>query len=105
MSVADDFFSDPDECVSVLRIRPGAPDVSFLAIIGAGDQEMLDGHAIAPMRQLAFATGPDVRSGDTVEITGSGDLAVFSGTYQVRDPRQVNDGAESRASLKLIAQP
>jgi hypothetical protein len=97
-----DFFDVTEFAVTVTRSRLLADDVTFTAIPGAVDQEALDGRVVAPMRQIAYATGPDVIDGDIVTLTGTGAAAVFNGSYRVHQPERVNDGAESRAFLQLI---
>lgn len=96
------FFDATEFAVTVTRTRLLAADVTFTAIPGLADDEALDGRVVAPMRQIAYATGPDVIEGDTVTLVGTGAAAVFNGSYRVRDPRRVNDGAESRAYLQVI---
>lgn len=98
-----DFFDLHDFAVSITRSRLLAADVTFAAIIGEADEAALDGHAVATMRQILYATGPDIREGDTVIVKGTGALAAYDGEYRVRDPRRINDGLESQAWLLLIA--
>lgn len=99
----NDFFDPDDETtVSVTRTRLLADDVTFVAIIGLSDEEALEGRAMAPRRQIAYATGPDVIEGDVLEVVGQGYLAIHNGTYKAIEPHRVNDGAESRCTLKLI---
>ncbi len=104
--LADDLsviFDDPFWSVDVTRSRLLVDDVAFRAIVGESDDGALDGHALAPRRQMAYATGPDVVDGDTLTIVGEGALARFSGSYRAREPGPVNDGLESRCLLQLIA--
>lgn len=97
------FFDDPFWSVQVTRERALVDAVTFPAILGEADAAALDGHALAPRRQIAYATGPDVVDGDTLTVVGDGALARFSGSYRAREPGPVNDGLESRCLLQLIA--
>lgn len=97
------FFDLADFAVLATRSRLLAADVTFNAIPGLADQDALDGHAIAPLRQIAFATGPDVIDGDSITLVGTGARAAFNGTYRARRVERVNDGLESRAILQLLA--
>lgn len=97
------FFSSPLWSVPATRTRLLAADVVFPVIAGLADQEALDGHVMAPLRQIAFATGPDVIDGDSITLAGTGPRAAFNGTYRVRRVERVNDGLESRAILQLLA--
>lgn len=94
------FFSEDEFAVSVTRTRLLADDVTFSAIVGLEDDGALDGHVMAPRRVMAYATGPDVIDGDRVTVSGA--QTVHNGTYRVHEPKRVNDGAESRATLILI---
>lgn len=94
-----DFFDTDDFGVSVTRSRLLASDVTFTAIIGLSDEDALGGRVIAAQRELAWVTGPDVVEGDTLTIA----TGTHAGTYTVREPRRVNDGAESRAFLQQVS--
>lgn len=97
------FFDPAVFGVVATRTRLLADPVVFNAIVGLADQDALDGHAIAPLRQIAFATGPDVIDGDSITLAGTGTRAAFNGVYRVRRVERVNDGLESRAILQLLA--
>ena len=98
-----DFFDADDFAITVTRVRPSAADVAFLAIIGVNDEDALLGRATAANRRLHWATGPDVLEGDTITVAVTGPMAVFNGSYQVLEPRRVNDGAESACDLRKLA--
>lgn len=94
------FFGLADFAVQATRTRLLAADVTFACIVGEADAEALESRAIAPLRQIAYATGPDVIDGDSLTLADPSGR--FTGTYRVRRPERVNDGAESRALLQLI---
>lgn len=99
-------FFDPADGHVVLctRSRSAEADVVFHAIIGLADEEALQGRVVAAHRVIAFATGPDLRKGDTVTVTALQPWqAVHAGDYRLNEaPRRVSDGAESRATLVAI---
>ena len=97
------FFDADDFAIEVTRVRPAVADVQFLAIVGVSDEDALMARATAAQRHLHWATGPDVREGDTITVAVTGPMAVFNGSYRVREPRRVNDGAESACFLQKIA--
>lgn len=101
-----DAFFDPSDGHVVLctRSRLMADDVAFHAIIGTTDEEALQGRVLAAHRTITFATGADLRASDTIVVTALQPWqAQFAGTYRMHgEPRRVNDGAESRATLVLI---
>lgn len=98
-----DFFDADEFAVMVTRQRASVADVNFLAIIGVTDEDALQSRATAAARSLHWATGPDVREDDTIVIAATGPMAVFNGSYRVREPRRVNDGAESACDLTVRA--
>jgi len=104
-----DTFFDPADGLVVLcvRSRPLADDVSFHAIPGQADQDVLSGHARAPLRTIAYAVGPDVKADDglTISLIVGSDpgLGIYVGTYTVREVEHVNDGQEARATIRLSA--
>lgn len=98
-----DFFDADDFAVEVTRVRASVPDVTFLAIIGLNDEDALTGRATAAARRLHWPTGPDVREDDTINVAVTGPMAAFNGSYRVREPRRVNDGAESACFLTVRA--
>jgi hypothetical protein len=97
------FFDADDFAIAVTRVRPAVADVQFLALLGVTDDDALLGRATAAARQLHWATGPDVREGDTITVAVTGPMAVHNGSYRVLEPRRVNDGAESACFLQKIA--
>lgn len=96
----DAFFSEGT--VTVIRHRPGVPDIEFQAIPGLSDEQSLDARVLSPQREIAFPSRHDMRSGDTCTVVGDGSLVMFDGQYRVREHRRVNDGLEARALLQLI---
>ncbi|MFM2054252.1 MAG: hypothetical protein RL456_2289 [Pseudomonadota bacterium] len=96
------FFNDPESSVAVTRSRLLADDVTFHAIPGFGDDGALDNRVLARTTRLAFATGPDIKDGDTVTITATGALALYAGQYRALEVTPVNDGLESRATLQRL---
>jgi len=96
------FFDADDFAIAVTRVRPAVADASFLANLGVSDEDALMGRATAATRQLHWATGPDVREGDTITVAVTGPMAVHNGSYRVLEPRRVNDGAESACFLQKI---
>lgn len=106
MAVEDDlsaFFSADEFAITVTRTRPAAADVDFLAHIGVSDEDALLGRVTAANRRLHWASGPDVLEGDTITVAVTGTMAVFNGSYEVLEPRRVNDGAESACDLRKLA--
>ena len=103
MDDAADFFDLDEFAVAVTRYRPGASDQNLAAIIGYSEESVLDGNVLGAIRTMAYATGPDLRDGDTVTVVGTGSRAIHNGTYRVHEPHAVNDGDESRARLTRIA--
>lgn len=106
MAVEDDlsdFFDADDFAIEVTRVRPLAADVTFLALVGVNDEDALLGRATAAARRLHWATGPDVREGDTITVAALPPMAVHNGSYRVLEPRRVNDGAESACDLQKIS--
>lgn len=97
-----DFFDVDDFAISVTRVRPAVADVPFIAIIGVNDEDALLGRATAANRRLHWATGPDVLDDDTITVAVTGPMAVFNGSYRVREARRVNDGAESACYLQKV---
>lgn len=98
-----DFFDADEFATLVTRTRPAAADVTFLAIVGVTDEDALLGRVTAAQRRLHWATGPDVREGDTIVVAATGPLAVHNGSYAVLEPRRTNDGAESACDLKKVS--
>lgn len=97
-----DFYDADDFAIAVTRVRPSAADVVFLALVGVSDEDALLGRAIGAARRLHWATGPDVLEGDTITVAATGPMAVHNGSYQVLEPRRVNDGAESACDLRKL---
>jgi hypothetical protein len=95
-------FSDPETAVEVTRSRLLAGNVTFWAIPGYEDDGALDNRVLARSRRIAFATGTDIRDGDTATIAATGALAIYNGQYRVLEVTPVNDGLESRATLQLL---
>jgi hypothetical protein len=98
-----DFFDEDEFAIEVTRVRASTADATFLAILGVSDGDALLGRAIAPERRLHWATGPDVLEADTIVVAVTGPMAVHNGSYRVREPRRINDGAESVAELQKVA--
>ena len=98
-----DFFDADDFAIEVTRVRPLAASVTFLAIVGVNDEDALMARATAANRRLHWATGPDVLDDDTITVAVTGPLAVFNGSYRVREARRVNDGAESACYLQKVS--
>lgn len=104
MAVEDDlsdFFDADDFAIEVTRVRASVPDATFLAIIGLEEGDALSGRATAATRRLHWPTGHDVQDDDTITVAVTGPMAVFNGSYRVREPRRVNDGAESACFLTV----
>lgn len=98
-----DFFDADDFAIEVTRVRPLVADVLFLAHLGVSDEDALLGRATAATRRMHWATGPDVKEGDSITVAATGPMAAFNGSYRVLEPRRVNDGAESVCHLQKIS--
>lgn len=94
-------FFGADFATPFTRQRPGAADVTVMAIIGAVDSEALEGRAMSAVRTAHFSAGQDVRAGDKLIASQAASPEVPAGTaYRVLDtPRRVNDGLELEALL------
>ncbi|CAN5857980.1 hypothetical protein BH11PSE13_BH11PSE13_12190 [soil metagenome] len=97
-------FYGPDFASPFVRSRPGADDLTVMGILGAVDEEALDGRAFAAERSLAFAAGQDVRVGDHIVCTVDIGPDVLAGTtFRVLEqPKRVNDGLELEALLGSV---
>jgi len=98
--LANVFFST-DFAAPFTRQRPGADGVTVMVILGAVDQEALDGRVMSAVRTARFAGGQDVQSGDSLIAQQAAGPDVPMGTaFRVLDtPRRVNDGLELEALL------
>ena len=94
------FFS-ADFATPFIRRRPAAADVTVALILGAVDEEALDGRALSAVRVAHFAAGQDVRADDKLVASQAAGPDVPAGTaFRVLDtPRRVNDGLELEALL------
>lgn len=104
LNLADDLsivFFSADFATPFTRQRPAVADVTVVAIVGAVDDEALDGRAMAAVRVAHFAAGQDIRAGDKLVAQQAASPDVPAGTaYRVLDtPRRVNDGLELEALL------
>lgn len=104
LDLADDLssvFFSADFATPFTRQRPAASDVTVMAIIGAVDQEALEGRTMSAVRTAHFAAGQDVCAGDKLLAQQAAGADVPAGTaYRVLDtPRRVNDGLELEALL------
>lgn len=98
-----DFFDADEFAIEVTRVRQFALDVIFLAHLGVSDEDALLGRATAATRRMHWATGPDVKEGDSITVVATGLMAALNGSYRVLEPRRVNDGAESACYLQKIS--
>ena len=94
-------FFGTDFATPFTRLRPAAGDVTVVAIIGAVDDQVLEGRAMAAVRVARYAAGQDIRADDKLVAQQALGLDVPAGTaYRVLDtPRRVNDGLELEALL------
>lgn len=99
-------FFGADFAAPFTRQRPMAADVQVAVIVGAVDDDALDGRAIATTRAARMPATADVRADDVlVAVQTIGALGIAAGQrLRVLDaPRRVNDGMELEALLGSAA--
>lgn len=94
-------FYGSDFASPFLRVRPVAEDVEVMVILGAVDEEALEGRVIAAVRTARFVAGQDVRADDKLVAVNAVGVDVPAGTAfrLLEKPRRVNDGLELEALL------
>lgn len=99
-------FFGADFASPFTRQRPMASDVQVSVIVGALDDDALDGRAIATTRVARMPATADVCADDVlVAVQAIGSLGIAAGQrFRVLDvPRRVNDGMELEALLGSAA--
>lgn len=99
-------FYGADFAAIFTRLRPLAADVQVAVIVGAVDEEALDGRAIATTRAARMPATADVRADDVlVAVQAIAALGIAAGQrFRVLDlPRRVTDGMELEALLGSAA--
>jgi hypothetical protein len=95
-------FFGADFATAFTRQRTGAADVQVVLILGATDEDALDGRAIATTRTARLPATADLRVDDVlVAAQALPALGVAEGQrFTVLDaPRRANDGMELEALL------
>lgn len=98
-----DVFYGTDFALSITRSRIGTPDITFAGIVGEEAADEFDERIATVQRWLQFASGPDVRNGDTLLVVHAVDQPAVR--YRVQDLGPTVDGAEMRARLTLVNKP
>ena len=81
--------------LTAIKVGTGAGAVTVQAGFRAPDDPVLDGLALSRDYQIEYPSAAlTLSSGDAVEISGQ--------SYQVREVRQIRDGAESVATLSKV---
>jgi len=83
------------------RVRPAAANVDVMVILGAVDQQVLEGRSVAAVRTARFAAGQDVRADDKLIALEPAGPDVPTGTAfrLLENPRRETDGREVEALL------
>lgn len=90
-----DVFFATDAFATEFTLVGSDPVATFPAIMGAADEEMLQGFAVGTERKLQWPTSAATLRQDQL-ISSLGADGVTVNLWRVmRDGRQVNDGAES----------
>lgn len=98
-------FFGADFASPFTRLRPLAPDVEVVGILGVTDEDALDGRAIASTRTLRMPATADVRADDVlVAVQAIAGVGVEQGArFRVLDqPLRCNDGMETEALLGSV---
>jgi hypothetical protein len=94
-------FASDDFAKSFTRVRTAVANVEIRAIIGAIDDEVLEGRSIAAIRKALYPAGTDVRADDKLVALVDIDVTMPAGTVLkvLEKPKRVNDGLEVEALL------
>lgn len=94
-------YAGPEFAKRFDRVRTAVPNLEVRLIMGSGDDDALEGRAVALVRKASFALGTDVRVDDMLVALEAVDPLTPAGTVLrvIDHPRRINDGLEVEALL------
>jgi len=99
-------FYGADFALPFTRTRTGAPSLTVHGILGAVDQDALDGRTLAAVRTLQLPATADLRADDLLQSLQAEPAhgVALGQVYRVlQQPQRMNDGAEQQALLGTVS--
>jgi len=88
-----DVFYEADAGAIELTLVGAVPAQTFLAHLGQEDEDVLQGYAVGTVRLIHYPTA-------AIALAQGDEVSDGTATWRVlRDPRLINDGAESQTYL------